>query len=89
VIVLVTLALIGYAVWTGARWLGIVLMVAGLLLQVALGLRLLRATVGGVGGHAEWVRASSTRPRLHQSPGYFLALALIISGFALAVLLEP
>ena len=86
-IVLATLVLIAYSVWIGAACIGIALMVAGLLIHVALGLRLVRASAGGVGGHAEWVRESSTRPRLRRSPAWLLALALIIVGFALAVLL--
>ena len=81
-----TLLLIAYALWCGAPALGVALLVAGFLVQLALTLRLLRASLGGVGGHAEWVREVSTRPRLARSPAWLLALALVLSGLAVTLL---
>jgi len=83
---LATLALIGYALWRGGSLLGIALMTAGLLVHLALTVRLGRATLGGVGGHAEWVRDTSTRPRLHRHPGWLAGVALIVGGLLLVFL---
>ena len=80
-----TLLLIAYALWRGAPALGVALLVAGFLVQLALTLRLLRASLGGVGGHAEWVREVSTRPRLARSPAWLLAFALVLSGLAVTL----
>ena len=82
---LATLVLIGYCLWHGASALGIALMVAGLVVHLALALRLARASMGGVGGHAEWVRDLSTRPRLRRSPGWLVGFVLILAGAAVAV----
>ena len=81
---LVTLIAIAWSVWRGASPLGIGLMTAGLLIHVALMLRLVRASVGGVGGHAEWVREQSRRPRLLESPAWLGGLVLVLTGLAVA-----
>ena len=78
-----TVALIAYHVWRGGVTLGVALMATGLAVHLTLALRLARATMGGVGGHAEWVRDVSTRPRLRRSPAWFVGLALIVAGLAL------
>jgi len=83
---LATLALIAYTAYRGGSALGIGLMVAGFLVHLALGLRLVRASMGGVGGHAEWVRESSTRPRLARSPAWLIGLVLILAGLGVALL---
>ncbi len=77
---LVTLVAIAWCVWHGASPLGIGLMTAGLLVHVALTLRLVWASLGGVGGHAEWVRERSRRPRLARSPAWLVGLVFILLG---------
>ena len=79
---LATLVAIAWSVWRGGSPLGIGLMTAGLLVHVALMLRLVRASVGGVGGHAEWVRERSRRPRLVESPAWLGGLVLVLAGLA-------
>jgi len=85
VLQLATLVLIGYCVWRGGGGLGVALMAAGFLVHLALALRVVRASMGGVGGHAEWVRAASTRPRLLRSPAWLFGLALILGGLGVAM----
>jgi hypothetical protein len=85
VLPLVTLALIAWTAWRGGSALGIGLMAAGLLVHVALGVRMMRASMGGVGGHAEWVRESSTRPRLARSPAWLAGLVLVLAGLGVAL----
>ena len=82
---LTTVLLISYCLWRTGPTLGVAVMAAGLLVHVALVLRLGRASMGGVGGHAEWVRDMSTRPRLRRSPAWLVGLALIVLGFVLAL----
>ena len=84
-LLLATVAAIAWGVWRGASLLGIALMGAGLLVHVALTLRLVRASTGGVGGHAEWVRERSARPRLERSPAWVVGLLLILSGLLIAL----
>ena len=45
----------------------------------------MRSTLGGVGGHAEWVRAMSVRPRLDRTPAWGLGLALAAAGVLAAL----
>jgi hypothetical protein len=82
---LATVAAIAWAVWRGAHPLGIALMVAGLLVQVAAILRLARASAGGVGGHAEWVRERSLRARLLASPAWLTGMLLVVAGLVLGL----
>ena len=82
---LATLVLIGYYLWRGGAAPGVALMAGGLLVHLVLALRLLRASTGGVGGHAEWVRETSTRPRLRRSPAWLVGVALILAGLGLAI----
>lgn len=82
---LATLALIVFYLWRGGATLGVVLMTAGLAVHVALALRLVRASTGGVGGHAEWVRETSTRARLRESPAGLVGLVLILAGLGVAI----
>ncbi|MEW6268767.1 MAG: hypothetical protein AB1689_05650 [Thermodesulfobacteriota bacterium] len=74
-----------YCVWRGGNPLGLLLLAAGVLIQVVLALRLARATRGGVGGHAEWVRDVSQRPRLERNPAWLLGSALVAVGAAVAL----
>jgi hypothetical protein len=82
VLQLATLVLIAYSIWRGAPRVAIALMAAGLLVHLALMLRLARASLGGVGAHAEWVRDVATRRRLRESPAWLVGLLLILAGFA-------
>lgn len=84
-IALAALALLGLFAWLGAGPLPLVLLAAGAGWSFVLSVRMLRASVGGVGGHAEWVRDVSTRPRLARSPAWGAAVALIASGAALGL----
>jgi hypothetical protein len=81
---LLPLALLAYFAWRGGHPLGILLIVAGLAVEVYLSLRLARASVGGVGAHAEWVRDVSRRPRLRESPAWLWATAIVLAGAILA-----
>ena len=56
--------------------------------DVVLTLRLMRATAGGVGGHAEWVRDVSTRPRMRQSPAWLVGSVLVALGASLALFMR-
>src|SRR5690606_33403447 len=84
-IALVALVALVVFAWRGAGPLALALLTAGFVLALVLSLRVLRASVGGVGGHAEWVRDVSTRPRLARSPGWAVALAATLAGVALAL----
>ena len=84
-LLLATVAAIAWCVWRGASLPGVALMGAGLLIHLALTLRLVRASTGGVGGHAEWVRERSARPRLERSPAWVVGLVLILLGLAVAL----
>jgi hypothetical protein len=72
-------------VWRGASALALALVGIGVMIQLVLSLQILRATVGGVGGHAEWVRDVSLRPRMLKSPAWLISLALILAGAAVAL----
>jgi hypothetical protein len=80
-----TLGLIVYSVWHGAPRAAVALMAGGLLVHLVLILRLARASMGGVGAHAEWVRDVATRRRLRESPAWLAGLLLVIAGCALAL----
>ena len=69
--------------------LGLALLAAGVLIQVVLALRVMRATQAGVGGHAEWVRDVSVRPRLQRNPAWLLGSALVAIGAAVALFARP
>jgi hypothetical protein len=84
-VLLATMAVIAWCVWRGASPLAIALMGTGLLVHLALTLRLVRASTGGVGGHAEWVRERSARPRLERSPAWVVGLVLILLGLLIAL----
>ena len=66
--------------------MGMALITLGLVIEAVLLLRLVRATAGGVGGHAEWVRDVSVRPRLQRHPLWGWATALVVIGAAIAFL---
>jgi hypothetical protein len=78
-------ALLLYCLWRDGNPIGIALLAAGVLIHVVLTLRLVRATAGGVGGHAEWVRDVSTRPRMRASPAWLVGAALVAIGASLAL----
>jgi hypothetical protein len=80
VLPLATLALIAVALRRGAPAVGLALLVCGLGLQLVPMLRLAAASRGGVGGHAEWVRETSTRRRLRESPLWLVGTALALAG---------
>jgi hypothetical protein len=77
-----------YCLWQGGNPIGVAILAAGVLTHVVLTLRLLKATAGGVGGHAEWVRDVSTRPRLRQSPAWIVGSALVALGGSLALFMR-
>ena len=82
---IVTLIALVWAAVAGARPLALCLLAAGLFVQVVLTARLVRATFGGVGGHGEWVRAMSVRPRLDRAPAWGLGIALAVAGVLAAL----
>ncbi|MDG2304868.1 MAG: hypothetical protein P8R42_09460 [Candidatus Binatia bacterium] len=86
-LLLLPIVLLAYFAWQGGHALGIVFIVVGLGIELTLVLRMVRATVGGVGGHAEWVRDVSRRPRLARDPMWSWATALVIVGGLLAAFL--
>lgn len=71
--------------WIGANPIGVGLLALAVLIEVVLLVRLLKLTAGGVGGHAEWVRDVSRRPRLRASPAWMLATALALAGALLCL----
>jgi hypothetical protein len=85
VLLLLTLVLLAYGCWRGDSPLGIALMLLGFAAQVWVTMRLVRATTEPVGGHAEWVREGSMRPRLLASPLWAAGVALVLAGFALTL----
>ena len=80
-----TLMLIAYGLWRGGSPVGVGLMSLGFLVHLWVTLRLTRATVEPVGGHAEWVREGSTRPRIAASPAWGVGLALVVAGLLLVL----
>jgi hypothetical protein len=82
---LVALVLLLLFAWSGAGPFALGFLAAGFVWTVVLSVRTLKASVGGVGGHAEWVRDVSTRPRLSRSPAWGAAVALIATGTALGL----
>jgi hypothetical protein len=74
-----------YCLWRGGNPVGIVLLASGVVVHVVLMLRLVKATAGGVGGHAEWVRDVSLRPRMRRSPAWLIGSALVLLGASLAL----
>jgi len=81
-----SLLALAWLVWRGAGGVAVALAAGGVMVQLALALRLVQATAGGVGGHAEWVRDVSRRPRLARSPGWAIGAALVAAGVAVALL---
>jgi hypothetical protein len=73
-----------YTAWRGGPALAVALMAAGFVVHVALAVRMMRASMGGVGGHAEWLRDASLRPRLARSPAWLLGLVLVLAGLGVA-----
>jgi len=85
VLQLATLGLIAYSVWRGTSWLAVALMAAGFAVHLALMARFTRASLGGVGAHAEWVREVATRRRVRESPAWLVGLLLILAGLAVGL----
>ena len=56
-----------YCLWRGGHPLGVAILAVGVMIHFVLTLRLVKATAGGVGGHAEFVRDVETRPRMQRS----------------------
>lgn len=86
-LILLPVVLLAYFAWRGGHPLGLALIVAGFVIEAALVVKMVKATVGGVGGHAEWVRDVSRRPRLERDPKWVWATALVIVGALLAAFL--
>ena len=78
--------LLVWLAWRGAPAMALGFVATGWLLHVLMTARLVRAQLGGAGGHAEWVRASSLRPRIRRSPAWWWGWSLMAVGVALAVL---
>jgi len=85
-LLLVSIVVLAYFGWRGANPVGVALIALGVGIQLTLALRLVRSSVGGVGGHAEWVRDVSRRPRIERDPTWLGATALVIVGALVAVL---
>lgn len=77
---IVSTLLLAGCLWLGGRPLGTALVALGVLVQIVLVARLGRASIGGVGGHAEWVRDVSRRPRLRRDPWWLVAFLLVVVG---------
>lgn len=77
---LVAAGLLLYFALTGASALAMGLVGAGLVWSVGLSLRLANQLQSGTGGHAEWVRDVTTRTAAIRSPGWMLALLLVVAG---------
>ena len=86
-LLLLPIGVLAFFAWRGGNPLGIALIVIGLFVELTLVLRWVRATVGGVGGHAEWVRDVSRRPRLARDPKWLWATGLVVVGAAIAAFL--
>jgi len=84
-VLIFTIVALLWACVAGARPLALGLLTAGLAVQIVLAIRLVRTTLGGVGGHAEWVRAVALRPRLDRSPGWGVGVALAVAGVIAAL----
>lgn len=83
---LVALGALAFFLWRGAGVAALVLLTAGALWSLFLTVRLGRASLGGVGGHAEWVRDVSLRPRLASGPAWAVAAGLVAAGVAVGLL---
>ena len=83
-LILLPVVLLVFFAWRGGHPLGLGLIAGGLAIEMMLALRVLRSSVGGVGGHAEWVRDVSRRPRLDRDPRWLGATALVLVGAAIA-----
>lgn len=82
---LVALLVFVFFVWRGAGPVPLSLLAASFVCTFALSLRVLRASVGGVGAHAEWVRDVSVRPRLGRNPVWGMGVALLVGGIIAAL----
>ncbi len=72
--------------WRDAPAAALLLAAAGWLLHLGTAFRLVRATLGGAGGHAEWVRETSVRPRIARSPAWVWGWLLLGAGALVAAL---
>jgi hypothetical protein len=85
VLPLAPLLLLAWLAWRGAPLLALGLVATGALVHLTLALRFARASLGGVGGHAEWKRETSTRRHLRRSPAWLVGLGLVVAGTALGL----
>jgi hypothetical protein len=83
---LASIGVLAWLAWRGASVVALGLVAGGVAVQAALALRLVRATTGGVGGHAEWVRETSGRPRIRRHPAWAVGAALVLAGLVLFLL---
>ena len=72
-----------YLVFVGAPMLALLLVGSGFLLSVVLAIRLANSLRSGTGGHAEWLRDVTSRADAIRSPGWVLALGLVVVGTVL------
>ena len=79
-LLLLPIVLLAYFASQGGNPIGLAMIVSGFIVELVLTLRMVRATVGGVGGHAEWVRDVSRRPRLERDAKWLWATALVVVG---------
>lgn len=78
-------ALLLYCIGRGGNPIGIALLASGVVLHLVLTVRLLRVTRGAGGGHAEWVREVSDRPRARNTPAWLAGSALVAIGAVVAL----
>lgn len=83
-LLLLPLLLLAFFAWRGGNPVGIALIFFALAGEIGLALRMLRASVGGVGGHAEWLRDVSRRPRLDRDRGWLWATVQALVGAVIA-----
>ena len=77
-----------YCLWRGGHPLGVTLLAIGVMIHFVLTLRLVKATAGGVGGHAAFVRDVETRPRMQRSPAWLVGSLLVALGASLALFMR-
>ena len=81
-----SLVALGWLVWRGAAWPAVIPVVLGVAIQATLVVRLASASAGGVGGHAEWVRETSRRPRIVRSRAWAVGVGLVLLGVGASLL---
>ena len=80
-----SIVILGWLLMRGAPLPGLLLVAAGVAVQVILAVRLGLASMGGVGGHAEWIRDVEERPRIMESRAWAIGVGLVVLGLAVAL----